>query len=113
MPIFPFVESPKGLPEQQGVIFSIHEKLAAGLKLDETETMILMDRMDGVSVPRGCVASMGWCFDLRPFLNLYWVRWYESIIAVYAPNKKAVRKHLGGKVGRIVLVEKRGIPAHK
>lgn len=113
MPIYPFVVKPKGLPEEQGDIFQIHEKLTDGSKLDETETTILMGRMDSSSVPRGCASSMGWCFDFRPLLNLYWAQWYDSIIPVYAPNKKAARKHLGGKVGRIVLVEKRGKKAHE
>jgi len=113
MPIYPFVKTPKGNPEDCGLSFTLHQKLEAGERLTEDETVILMNDMMGGSVPKGCIARAGWCFDLRYFLNLYWVQWYDSIISVYAPNKKAIRKHLHGRIWRIVLVEKRRIRAHK
>jgi hypothetical protein len=112
MPIYPFVSNPNARPD--GCSLSvIHERLEAGERLHEVDTRILMDRLDSSSVPKGCAAQAGWCFDFRPLLNLYWVQWYDSIISVYAPNKKAIRKHLHGRIWRIVLVEKRGIRAHK
>lgn len=113
MPIYPFVKKPKGNPEDCGLSFTLHQKLEAGERLTEDETFILMNNTMGGSVPKGCIARAGWCFDLRHLLNLYWVRWYDDIIPVYAPNKRAIRKHTLGKVGRIVLVEKQGIRAHR
>ena len=115
--IYRFVRKPPSAPpEQQGWAYTIHQKLKAGEKLTEDETYYLMGHTIGGSVPKGCIACGGWCFDLRSFLNLYWVKWYDDIIPVYAPvyapNKKAIRQHVGGRIGRIVLVEKKGVRAH-
>lgn len=41
----------------------------------------------------------GWCFDLRPYLNRYWVKTkYYGILEYYAVNKTAIRNELKSHV---------------
>ena len=41
----------------------------------------------------------GWCFDLRPYLNRYWVKTkYYGILEYYAVNKTAIRAELKSHV---------------
>ncbi len=121
MPIYPFNGRASGNP-RQGYLFDIHEKLSKKQRLTPQEEFLLMSNIEHPTcVPKGCAASAGWCYDFRPFLNLYWVRMYHSdIYQMYAPSKRAIREHHRGSrqfpgphIGRIVLVEKRGKKAHE
>lgn len=112
--IYAFVGKPQGQPENHGSYSTIYSKLRDGEKLTENETLILMQDVNrGISVPRGCLASYGWCFDLRQFLNQYWVQIYDDIVVRYAPSKKAIREYEWGPIHRIVLVKKRGEFVHR
>jgi hypothetical protein len=54
----------------------------------------------------GCDKSMGYRFNLTPYLKLFLYKQHGSWNEAFAPNKTALRKSLYGRVDRIVEIDK-------
>lgn len=74
----------------------------------KTPEQFLKDKYSGglafglVNLQRsGIYREMGWAYDFRPFLRLFYVEQYGHIQREYAPNKTAVRRSNYGRITHI------------
>jgi len=54
----------------------------------------------------GVYKLMGYRYNFKPFLNLYLYKQYGHWTEIYAPNKTSLRQVVGGRIDKIILLEK-------
>ena len=52
----------------------------------------------------GYIKCMGYLYNIKPYLNKYVVKQYNSWQEYFAPNKTLLRKSIYGKIDKIVQV---------
>lgn len=54
----------------------------------------------------GCYKLMGYKYDFRPYLKKYLYKQYGEWSEAYAPNKTLLRQVIGGKIDKIIELNK-------
>jgi hypothetical protein len=85
--------------------YILYEKAKANILTKEEEDEIFENLV--TTQEKVCLLLMGWKFNFRGWLHVYYVDMYYDIIRVYAFNKTQVRNHFKqfGKIQKIVLAD--------